>query len=98
MEVTEPVNEPAKRPNALIRSLDAIVVSVIQFLVAMAHLRSRDPREHASNIFRPDPYEKTRIRNWQGVLQWSPEKRVGCFVGVAIGVLLGGAFLWYNLN
>ena len=74
------------RPNIVVRLADRVVVAVIHLLIALATLKSRDPSE------------QTRIRNWQGVLQWSPQQRVGCAVGVVIGVCLGGAFLWYSLR
>jgi len=86
------------RPNIVVRLADRVVVAAIYVLIALATLKSRDPSEHHTNLLRPDPREETRIRNWQGVLRWSPEQRVGCAVGVVIGVCLGGAFIWYSLR
>lgn len=82
----------------IVRWLDAVVVGLIKVFIGLAHLKSRDPNEHTANLFRPDPHQQTRIRGWKAVLQWSPQKRVGCFVGVLIGVGIGGVILWYGLN
>ena len=82
----------------MIRLLDRGIVAVIKFFIAMAHIRSRDPRERMTNLVTPDHRERTRIRNWEAVLAWSPQRRVGCATGVFIGILVGGAILWYGLR
>jgi hypothetical protein len=82
----------------VIRWLDVVIVALIRTLIALSELKSRDPREHPARLLKADPHERTRIRNWQGVLEWSPRKRVGCFAGVLVGVAIGGAVLWYGLN
>lgn len=85
-------------PNPIVRILDAVVVAIIKLLIVLANLKSRDPRERSANLLKPDPRQQTRIRNWEGVLDWSPQKRVGCFAGVVIGIALGGTILWYSLH
>lgn len=82
----------------LIRWLDAVIVAFIRTLIGLLELRSRDPHEHPARMLKPDPRTRTRIRNWQGVLDWSPRKRVGWFGGVLAGVAIGGAVLWYGVN
>lgn len=70
----------------------------MRVLIVLATLKSRDPRERTGNVLKADPQQQTCIRNWEGVLAWSPQKRVGCFTGVLIGIALGGAILWYGIK
>ena len=91
-------NPQHSSPHTVVRCLDVVIVAFIRTLIALAELKSRDPREHPANLLKPDPRERTRIRNWRGVLGWSPQKRVGCFAGVLAGIAIGGAILWYGLN
>lgn len=88
----------AESTNVIIRWVDAGLVAMIHVLIALSELKSRDPREHPAHLLKPDHRERTRIRNWRGVLEWPPRRRVGCFAGVLTGVLVGGAILWYGLK
>lgn len=95
------MNDPSGRadsPNVLIRGIDVGIVALIRVLIALAELKSHDPREQPVHLLNPDPHERTRVRNWQGVLHWSPRKRVGCFAAVAGGIAIGGTILWNGLN
>ena len=85
-------------PHVVVRWLDVVIVALIRTLIGLAELKSRDPRAHPAHLLKPDPRERTRIRNWRGVLNWSPEKRVGCCAAVLTGIAVGGAILWYGLN
>lgn len=96
MNPTPPPSDDRAHP--LIQLLDRGVVAVVHVLLMMTKLRSRDPRERLTNLLRGDPQDEVRIRGWEGVLQWSPQQRVGCFSGVAIGIAIGGAILWYGLQ
>lgn len=82
----------------IVRWIDAPIRLVIRGLIVLAHLRARDPSEHPAHLLKPDPTERVRIRGWEGVLAWSPGKRVGCFTGVLIGIAIGGAILAYSLR
>lgn len=89
---------PEQPPNLIVRLIDRVVVAIVHLLIALATLKSRDPRERTANLLKADPKQQTRIRNWEGVLDWSPQKRVGCFTGVIIGIVIGGAILWYGIR
>jgi hypothetical protein len=90
--------ESRNRAHPVIRFLDKGVLAVVHVLLVMTKLRSRDPQERFTNLLRGDPQDEVRIRGWEGVLQWSPQRRVGCFAGVAIGIAIGGAILWYGIR
>ena len=91
-------NPHRNSPHVVVRWLDVLIVAFIRTLIGLAELKSRDPREHPARVLKPDPSQHARIRNWQGVLKWSPQKRVGCFAAVLAGTAFGGAVLWYGLN
>jgi hypothetical protein len=84
------------RAHPVIRFLDRGVLVLVHGLLLGATFRARDPGERLTNLLRGDPQDEVRIRGWEAVLQWSPEKRVGCFAGVVIGIAIGGAILWYG--
>ena len=90
-----PTDRRDKPPHLLIRLLDRLIIAAIWLLIALARLKSRDPAERAANLWKSDPRQTIRVRNWQGVLRWSPNKRVGCFAGVLIGSVIGGAVIWW---
>jgi hypothetical protein len=92
------VKEPQQDLPLAVRILDKVAVGIIKVLIGLAHLKSRDPREHAANLIRPDPTERVHIRDRTGMLEWPPQKRVGCLVGVTIGIAIGGAILWYGIK
>jgi hypothetical protein len=99
MEHPSSTPEPPERPpNLIVRLLDRVAVAIVHLLIALATLKSRDPRERTGNLLKPDRQQQTRIRNWEGVLEWSPQKRAGCFTGVLIGIAIGGAILWYGIR
>ncbi len=84
--------------NFLVSALDRVVVGVVRILIVLTELKSRDPHEHPAHLLKPDPRQPVKIRGWRGVLEWPPGKRVGCFAGVSLGVLIGGAILWYGIQ
>lgn len=88
--------ESKDRAHPVIRFLDKGVLVLVHGLLLGATFRARDPRERFANLLAPDPRERVHIRGWEAVLQWSPQKRVGCFAGVAIGIAIGGVILWYG--
>jgi len=93
-----PPDPPGNPPPLIVRLLDRVAVAIVHVLILLATLKSRDPRERPENLLKADREQQTRIRNWEGVLEWSPQKRVGCFTGVAIGIAIGGAILWFGVK
>lgn len=92
-------NERSDKPtNPVVRLIDPVVILLVKTLILMRQIRSRDPRESYTNVLQPDKKERVHIKGWQAALQWSPEKRVGCFAGVLIGVAIGVVVFWYALN
>ena len=92
------MKEPQQDLPLVVRWLGTVAVGVIKLLIGLAHLKSRDPREHAANLLRPGPTERVHIRDRKGMLDWPPQKRVGCLVGVTMGIAIGGAILWYGIQ
>lgn len=92
---TSGANEEQDKPgNLVIRLIDPALVLLVKTLILMRQLRSRDPRESYTNVLRPDKQERVHIKGWQAVLEWPPERRVGCFAGVLIGTGIGVAVFW----
>lgn len=94
MNQTKPPSD--ERAHPVIQFLDWGVLAVVHVLLVMTKFRSRDPRERVANLLRGDPQDEVRLRGWEAVLGWSPQRRVGCFAGVAIGIAVGGAILWFG--
>lgn len=92
-------DQECERPaNFIVRFIDPIVVFLVKTMILMRQLKARDPRESYTNVLRPDKKERVHIKGWQAVLEWAPEKRVGCFTGVLIGLAIGAAIFWFALK
>lgn len=87
-----------QQPNVVVRAVDYFAVACIKFFITMATIKSRDPNERFSNVFKADRQHQTRIRNWQAVLEWSPEKRAAWCTAMLVGALAGFFFIWWNLD
>jgi len=93
-----PSKNPAPPPHLIIRVIDRAVVWIVKALILLAELRSRDASRGLGRLLAPDHREQSRMRTWQAMLDWPPQRRVGCFTGVLIGLAIGGAILWYGLK
>jgi len=80
------------------RVIDQAVVLIVKALIVLGELRSRDPSRGFGRLLTPDHRKQSQMRNWQAVLKWPPQRRVGCFTGVLIGLVIGGVILWYGLK
>lgn len=92
-------DQERERPaNVIVRFIDPVVVALVKAIILMRQFKSRDPRESYTNVLRPDKKERVHIKGWHAVLRWAPEKRVGCFAGVLIGLAIGAAIFWFALK
>ena len=77
---------------------DPLVVLLVKLVIGLGELKSRDPREDPHRAVRPDQEIQSKLKNWRAILDWPPQRRVGWFVGIVLGIAAGGAFLWYMLR
>jgi len=92
------VPKPEQDVTFVVRWLDKVAIVFVKLLIVLTHLKSRDPSRNVLNLFRSDPTQQVHIRDRTGMLEWSPQKRVGCMVGVLIGLAIGGVIFWYGLK
>lgn len=92
------MTKPEQDVPFVVRWLDKVAMVFVKLLVAMAYLKSRDPSRNVLNLFRSDPTQQIHIRDRTGMLTWSPQKRVGCMMGVLIGLAIGVVVFWYGLK